>query len=154
MWTDNETSEDLLGFSVHTSIIKKVVMNENNLPITIGLYGEWGSGKSSLLKIIENELNKDKDTVVIYFDGWSFESFDDAKMALIQGIIDELERNEKFLNKVEDKLNGIFKKLKKSVNWMRVLQTGVKTIIPIASAAYTGGASLIPLLISAFNDNR
>ncbi|MEG1718646.1 MAG: P-loop NTPase fold protein, partial [Bacteroidales bacterium] len=133
MWTDNETSEDLLGFSVHTSIIKKVVMNENNLPITIGLYGDWGSGKSSLLKIIENELNKDKDTVVIYFDGWSFESFDDAKMALIQGIIDELERNEKFLNKVEDKLNGIFKKLKKSVNWMRVLQTGVKTIIPIAS---------------------
>ena len=78
MWSDKETTEDLLGYTVHASLLKNVVTNEKNLPITIGLYGDWGSGKTSILKILEEELKNDNDTVVVYFDGWSFESFDDA----------------------------------------------------------------------------
>ena len=43
MWSDKETTEDLLGYIVHASLIKNVVTNEKNLPITVGLYGDWGS---------------------------------------------------------------------------------------------------------------
>lgn len=161
MWSDIETSEDLLGYSVHASLLKEIVSNEKNLPLTIGLYGDWGSGKSSILKILEEQLKKDDDVVVVYFDGWSFESFDDAKMALIQGIVDALEKEEKFFAKVGDKtsdawkaLKGAFGKLKKSINWMRALKITAQTAIPIATASITGGASLIPLLVSAFNDNK
>lgn len=103
MWSDIETSEDLLGYSVHASLLKEIVCNEKNLPLTIGLYGDWGSGKSSILIILEEQLKKDDDFVVVYFDGWSFERFDDAKMALIQGIIDALEKEKKFFAKVGDK---------------------------------------------------
>lgn len=157
MWSDIETSKDLLGFSVHSALLKNVITNEKNLPITVGLYGDWGSGKSSVLKIMKDDLDKDPDTAVIYFDGWSFESFDDAKMALIQGIIEELEKNEKFISKVKDKCDDVkdaFTKLKKSINWMRLLQIGVKTAIPIAAAPITSGASLIPVLISAFRERK
>ena len=86
MWSDKETSKDLLGYTVHAELLKGVVTSDKNLPITVGLYGDWGSGKSSILKILEEDLKKDENKVVVYFDGWSFESFDDAKMALIQGI--------------------------------------------------------------------
>ena len=161
MWSDIETSEDLLGYSVHASLLKEIVSNEKNLPLTIGLYGDWGSGKSSILKILEEQLKKDDDVVVVYFDGWSFESFDDAKMALIQGIVDALEKEEKFFAKVGDKtsdawnaLKDAFGKLKKSINWMRALKLTAQTAIPIATASITGGTSLIPLLMSAFNDNK
>jgi hypothetical protein len=162
MWSDKETTEDLLGYTVHASLLKRVVTNDNNLPITVGLYGDWGSGKTSILKILEEELKKDNDTVVVYFDGWSFESFDDAKMALIQGIVDALEKDERFFAKVGDKatetyeaLKKAFAKLKKSINWMRVLKFSVKNVIPVATAATTGGASLIiPMLLSAFKDHQ
>lgn len=162
MWSDKETTQDLLGYTVHASLLKKVVTNEKNLPITVGLYGDWGSGKSSILKILEEQLKKDDDTVVVYFDGWSFESFDDAKMALIQGIVDALEKDERFLAKVKDNAEGAydalkeaFVKLKKSINWMRVLKFSVKTVVPVATAAATGGASLIiPLLLEAFKDHK
>jgi hypothetical protein len=40
MWSDIETDKDLLGFSVHANLIKDVVANVKNLPITIGLYGD------------------------------------------------------------------------------------------------------------------
>ena len=68
MWSDKETTEDLLGYIVHASLIKNVVTNEKNLPITVGLYGDWGSGKSSILRILEQQLKEDNDTVVVYFD--------------------------------------------------------------------------------------
>ena len=157
MWSDIETDKDLLGFSVHANLIKDVVTNVKNLPITIGLYGDWGSGKSSVLKILEKQLNEDKDTIVIYFDGWAFESFDDAKLALIQGIVDELEVSEKFKEKVKDTVDDIknaFSKLKESINWMRVLKVTAKSAIPILSASMTGGISVIPLLISAFQEHK
>ena len=157
MWSDTETSVDLLGYSVHASLLKDVVTNSKNLPITIGLYGDWGCGKSSVLKILEEELKADKDCVVVYFDGWSFESFDDAKMALIQGIVDSLERNERFWEKTKDKadeLKKAFKKLGKSISWMRVLKWTATGASVLATGA-TGGASLIiPTLMELFNTNK
>lgn len=161
MWSDIETSKDLLGYSIHASLLKDVVTDTKNLPITIGLYGDWGSGKSSILKILQEQLEKDEDTVVIYFDGWSFESFDDAKMALIHGIVDALESNEKFFAKVKDDTEGAFNilkeafvELKKSINWMRALKITAKAAIPVASAVVTGGTSIIPTLISVFQENK
>lgn len=157
MWSDIETDKDLLGFSVHANLLRDVATNENNLPITIGLYGDWGSGKSSVLKILANQLSEDQETIVIYFDGWAFESFDDAKIAIIQGIVDELEKSEKFFEKVKDKRDDFVKafvKLKNSINWMRLLKVTAKSAIPILSASATSGLSLIPLLLSSFRENK
>ena len=158
MWSDKETTEDLLGYTVHASLLKGVVTNEKNLPITVGLYGDWGLGKTSILKILEQELLKDNDTVAVYFDGWSFESFDDAKMALIQGIVDALEKEERFKAKVGDKIEDLksaFRKLRKSIGWMRLLKIATKAAIPIVTAASTGGASLlVPLLMDALKANK
>lgn len=162
MWSDIETSKDLLGYAIHASLLKDIVTNPKNLPITVGLYGDWGSGKSSILKILQGQLEKEDDTVVVYFDGWSFESFDDAKMALIQGIVDSLEQNEKFFAKIGDKTSNIyidlkdaFKELRKSIGWMRLLKISAGSILPIATAAFSGGSSLIiPTLLSAFEANK
>lgn len=158
MWSDKETSEDLLGYTVHSSLLKSVITNEKNLPITVGLYGDWGLGKSSILKILEKQLEEDGDAVVVYFDGWTFEDFDDAKMALIQGIVDALEKNQKFIPKAEttlQKFKDQFSKLKNSINWMRLLKFSVKGIVPVATAAVTGGVSMIiPTLLSAIKENR
>lgn len=157
MWSDKETSKDLLGFNVHASLLKSVVTNEKNLPITIGLYGDWGSGKSSVLEILKEQLKDDEDTVVVYFDGWTFESFDDAKIALIQGIVDELEKNKKFLSKVGDGLSDLkddFVKLKDSINWMRLLKATAKMVVPTIAAFSTGGASIIPTIALALKDNQ
>ena len=157
MWSDKETSKDLLGFNVHASLLKSVVTNEKNLPITIGLYGDWGSGKSSVLEILQEQLKDDEETVVVYFDGWTFESFDDAKIALIQGIVDELEKNKKFLSKVGDGLSDLkddFVKLKDSINWMRLLKVTAKMVVPTIAAFSTGGASIIPTIALALKDNQ
>lgn len=148
MWSDNETTEDLLGFKVHADLITEVVKDDALLPITIGVFGDWGSGKSSILKIASEQLDElDDGTFVLYFNGWLFEGYDDAKAALLESIIKEFEKNQTFGANVKGKA----KKLLKSVNWMRVLGLGFKKVaLPAASAYLTGGISLIPYLAEQF----
>jgi predicted KAP-like P-loop ATPase len=89
MWSDNETTSDLLGFKVHADLIKSVVTNPDLLPVTIGMFGDWGRGKTSIMKMLEKDLDPDSYTdpeekakyeniACLYFNGWLFEGYDDA----------------------------------------------------------------------------
>jgi predicted KAP-like P-loop ATPase len=154
MWADNETSEDLLGFKVHADLLVDVIKDDKILPVTIGVFGDWGSGKSSILKIVEEELTGGAEdgfkdgTLVLYFNGWVFEGYDDAKAALLESIIEKFDKHKTIGNKVKDKTL----KLLKSVKWMRLLGLSFKkVIIPGAAAYFTGGVSLLPFLLNEFS---
>lgn len=154
MWADNETSEDLLGFKVHADLLVDVINDDKVLPVTIGVFGDWGSGKSSILKIVEQELTGGEEdgfkdgTLVLYFNGWVFEGYDDAKAALLESIIEKFDKHKTIGNKVKDKTVKLFK----SVKWMRLLGLSFKKVIVPGAAAYlTGGASLLPFLVSEFS---
>jgi len=87
MWNDKETDLDLLDFQHLTAGLLSIINDESLLPATIGVFGDWGSGKSSLLKMAHNELEKDENILCISFNGWLFEGYDDAKAALLETII-------------------------------------------------------------------
>lgn len=149
MWTDNTTDKDFLGFDVHANLIKELIKDEKMLPLTIGLFGDWGSGKSSILEVLKRELEEEPKTACLYFNGWVFEGYDDAKAALLETILKEFEDEEKFGAEIKDDI----KKLFKSVNWMRVIGFGIKNIVLPATAAFmTGGLSIIPQLVSGLKD--
>ena len=155
MWSDIETSKDLLGYTVHAELLKKIIMEPSNLPATIGLYGDWGCGKSSMLKILQEKIERDADSkensIVIYFDGWSFESFDDAKMALIQGIVEKLESNTSIKEECRAKVKELSKTAKEKIFSMRTLLWSVKNIVAPAALSYaTGGLAILPSLINFF----
>ncbi len=150
MWTDNTTDKDFLGFDVHANLIKELIKDDKMLPLTIGLFGDWGSGKSSILEVLKKDLEKEPKTACLYFNGWVFEGYDDAKAALLETILKEFENEEKFGSEIKDDI----KKLFKSVNWMRVIGFGIKNItLPATAAFMTGGLSIIiPQLVSGLKD--
>lgn len=116
---------------------------------SIGLFGDWGSGKSSILEVLKKEIEKEPQTACLYFNGWVFEGYDDAKAALLETILKEFEDEKKFGAEIKDDI----KKLFKSVKWMRVVGFGIKNIaLPAAAAYMTGGLSLIPQLANGLKD--
>jgi hypothetical protein len=54
---DSESTKDLLSRNQHAQEISKLIANKKTLsPLTLGIYGQWGEGKSSFLTLIANEL--------------------------------------------------------------------------------------------------
>jgi predicted KAP-like P-loop ATPase len=61
------------------------------LPMSLGVFGSWGVGKSSTLRLVGKELAKSEDKyLVINFDAWLYQDFDDARAALMSVIASEL----------------------------------------------------------------
>jgi hypothetical protein len=143
MWTDNETTVDLLGFRVHADLIRSVVTDENLIPVVIGVFGDWGGGKSSIMKMLQEDFsNKEEyeNVVCLYFNGWMFEGYEDAKTALLSSILIQLGEHKKFGKKLRE---GSAKLLKK-VNWMSALKTTLKMGLkygPLAYSLVTGDVS-------------
>jgi hypothetical protein len=103
---------------------------------------------------IENGADSKDTSVVIYFDGWSFESFDDAKMALIQGIVEKLESNKKFKAAVKEKVQKAAKDAKEKIFSMRTLLWTMKNVVaPIGMAYLSNGTSLIADIANFFRSS-
>ena len=56
MWSDNEADVDLLRFGYLAQAIVALIEQRHLLPITIGIFGDWGSGKSTVLKMSQARL--------------------------------------------------------------------------------------------------
>lgn len=122
MWSDNESEIDLLGFQHYQSVISSIIQNETLLPATIGVYGDWGIGKSTLLKMVETEFKDNSEVLVLSFNGWLFEGYEDAKTALMGTILDEIAAKRKLSVKAKQYLS----KLIGRINWMQALGSTLK----------------------------
>ena len=160
MWSDNETTEDLLGFQVHADLIRSIVIDPKMLPVTIGIFGDWGSGKTSVMKMLEESFDpnnysegseeriKYEKIACLYFNGWLFEGYDDAKSAILSSILLQLGEHKSFGSKVQGKVVSLLK----SVNYMRLARLGLQSVALPALAAYiSGGASLVPGLVGTIS---
>jgi hypothetical protein len=145
VWQDNETAIDLLGFDVHADLICSVITDPTVLPVTVGIFGDWGGGKSSIMKMLQKELSDEEkypEIVCLYFNGWTFEGYEDAKSALLSSILIQLGEHKKFGAKAKDSVVKLLKRLK----WMELGKLAVKHVgIPVAVAAATGGLAAVPI---------
>ena len=89
MWSDTESKEDYLNFGEVSQIVTEILETEAMLPVSIGIFGNWGAGKSSLLNLIEQQI-KPHEWIVIKFDAWLYQGFDDARTALLETIANHL----------------------------------------------------------------
>lgn len=128
MWKDIETSEDLLGYRFHAKLLKEIVLDKSMLPTSIGIFGNWGYGKSSLMLLMEKEINEEITKQVaeennprilqVRFNGWQYESYETTKYSLIQVLLDSVE---KYLSDNRD----VFEKLDILLKRINLLKLGV-----------------------------
>lgn len=129
MWTDNETDKDFLNFACTADTVAELIIQAHNHPVTIGVSGQWGVGKSSMIKLIKKSLgSKDGDSFVfVEFNAWLYQGYDDARAALMEVIANTLTEEANSRQKGIDKAKEFLKR----VNWLRVVKTGVSLAAPL-----------------------
>ncbi|MCZ4250959.1 P-loop NTPase fold protein [Pseudoalteromonas shioyasakiensis] len=91
MWSDKESKIDFLNFNEAAESIKDLITEKELMPISVGVFGDWGAGKSTILELTKASLETDEQEYIqVHFDAWTFQGYDDAKAALLETIASTL----------------------------------------------------------------
>jgi predicted KAP-like P-loop ATPase len=133
MWPDNETERDFLNFTGVADTVAEIIVQAQGRPISIGVSGAWGVGKSSMIKLIRRALaNRTKEDtlpefVFVEFNAWLYQGYDDARAALMEVIATtlkaEAEKRKSGLEKVQE--------LAKRVDWLRAVKLGLGSAVAL-----------------------
>lgn len=75
-----------LGFETYGQALADAIRGGSPAQFTVGVYGAWGSGKSSLLNAIAKALRDDPRVLVAFFDAWRHEKTDHIIVPLLHSI--------------------------------------------------------------------
>jgi hypothetical protein len=78
-------------------------------PMTVALYGKWGSGKSSIMKMLSGELRKTGRYIDVWFNAWRFQNEERLAPALLQSIVDEVGRQSDWLTRLSALLDRLYR---------------------------------------------
>jgi hypothetical protein len=128
--SDQETKVDLLNNEAIARTIVRLIDETTDSAVTIGVHGDWGAGKSSVLEMVEAAFPDGGPVLCLKFSGWQFQGFEDAKIALIEGVVNGLIEKRSLTTKAADEV----KRVLKSVDWLKVAKKGGG----LALTAFTG----------------
>lgn len=115
--------EDFLNREPFVRQVSNLIDANIKPPYSIGIYGDWGSGKTSIMKLIEEKISKLKRYEVIWFDAWEYENETNLVYPLVHLIKKEIPKNE---------LKGILLTVEKLSNVL--VKAGLEFITNLATA--------------------
>lgn len=134
MWPDNETDRDFLNFGGVADTVAEIVVQAKGRPISIGVSGAWGVGKSSMIKLVRRSLDqraKDGEGknkfIFVEFNAWLYQGYDDARAALMEVI------GRTLLAEAEQRQTGLekAKEFMERIRWIRLMKLAGATAIAL-----------------------
>lgn len=139
LWSDEPSPIDLLAFGAVGETAVEAVLDDTLDPIALGVSGPWGSGKSTVLQLIETQLadrgatEPNRRILVVRSDPWRYDPAVGAKATLISEVLgalaEELEHREK--NSTTAEATKALGRLVRRVNWTKALTLAAKTSITL-----------------------
>ncbi|WP_375327944.1 SUMF1/EgtB/PvdO family nonheme iron enzyme [Microcystis sp. BLCC-F210] len=88
--SDQATNNDALGFEPYVIAIAEFLLHEQTQPpLTLSVEGEWGSGKSSFMKMLEEYLRK-KGGRTVWFNAWRHDKAESVWAAFALSFIKQI----------------------------------------------------------------
>ena len=160
MWSDNETDIDLLGVDRLVDTLVFLAQEPQLRPLTVGVFADWGSGKSSLMRMAQQRLSAEPERFLcLTFSPWQYEDYDDVKAALMAAVMSTLQeavvtergRIGQLAQDVRERAMGGIKRLLRRVNWFRLFGATAKGGGALALAVH-GNPAALALALPALGD--
>jgi len=147
---DRTPPKDLLGFDAYRDAVRDLICDPTTqTPLTIGLFGKWGSGKTSLMEFIQRELDAERAAVekreregrknlTVWFNAWKYEPREALWRALLLQVLDAVrrlvpEKDEPARQKLDDLAASLYREVEReelgnlTVDWRKLLTGAVGT---------------------------
>lgn len=146
LYTDipiNSSDEDLLERSTFAKATARSLVNmQESGTFTVGLYGKWGTGKTSLINMILQEIqaidnveSPDQKTIIIRFEPWNFSNTDQLLSQFFVRLINEFySKKDKNLQKVS---NAFEKYLLSLVGFTKLIPVVGEQINDVANKSFS-----------------
>jgi predicted KAP-like P-loop ATPase len=124
--------QDFLNTSSYSKALREVINSSpKDNTFTIGLFGEWGSGKSSIVKTVEEEFNKTKKVKFIIYDSWKYSNDSFRRMFLLK-LQEDLgfNKTEKFESFYRNKTSDL--SINRKIEWKYLIFTFIVFVLGIA----------------------
>jgi hypothetical protein len=123
MLSDKETDIDALGFEPYTNSLSELITEKGITPFTIGIFGSWGMGKTSLMLMLKKKLESNDNVRTVWFNAWKFDDEKQIWAALIQAVLNQLAVS------LGENARLKLHELRNSIEWIQFLEFVGKSIL-------------------------
>jgi KAP family P-loop domain/TIR domain len=102
---------DGLGFGAYAQVLAQSALDTPG-PFTIGVFGEWGTGKTSLMRLIQSRLADEPNVATVWFNAWRYEKEEHPIVPLVGTIVRELEAHTAFSQRFGDSAKKLVRALR------------------------------------------
>ena len=93
--TDEIATDPILDFNLYRNAIVRII--KNSLPkFTIGIFGEWGAGKTTLINSVDTALQTDRNLIRVKFEAWRYTQEQFPLVSLLKNIAYALPSGKEF----------------------------------------------------------
>ncbi|MEU8324101.1 P-loop NTPase fold protein [Nonomuraea sp. NPDC048881] len=116
--------------------VAEAVLDDTLDPVAIGVSGSWGSGKTTVLRLVraalaEHNLGPDEQVLIVDTDPWRYDPGVGAKETLISEVLGALEQEIREEAGAKGQAREMVKKLRRRVDWSKALQIAGKTSLAL-----------------------
>ncbi|HZL07284.1 MAG TPA: P-loop NTPase fold protein, partial [Coriobacteriia bacterium] len=126
LWSDDPAEVDLLSFDAVAQTVADALLDEALDPVALGLSGSWGSGKTTVLGLVGQELDRRKSgmqkVLVIPTDPWRYDPVTGAKESLIAEVLAALASEISTSETKTDKARNLLARLGKRIDWAKAIK--------------------------------
>jgi hypothetical protein len=133
---DTPSPDPQLGFGSYAAALAAAICGGTPPQFTVGIYGPWGSGKSSLLNAVARRLSEEPEVITVFFDAWRYEQAPHIVVPLMNAIYSQISKqdNSKLAEKVKTALLSIVKSVTISLGPVSI--SGKDLVSEEATASY------------------
>ncbi|GAA3199436.1 hypothetical protein GCM10010532_018800 [Dactylosporangium siamense] len=90
----SNSDQDRFGYLPYVEELYAIVRAADVLPVTVGVFGPWGSGKSSFMRMWRDRLGFAPEDRALWFDPWKYDQKVEVWAALLHSLLAQIQTEE------------------------------------------------------------